>query len=85
MGSGLVTGMDSTSKYAQLRVIQENFRQLVEIKMQSQMKDFISEEDKRMTLDIANANMNSNKITVKQPRLNNQEIKLKPIMSFGTQ
>lgn len=85
MGSGLVTGMDSTSKYAQLRVIQENFRQLVEIKMQSQMKDFISEEDKRMTLDIANKNMNSNKITVNQPRLNNEQIKLKPIMSFGTQ
>jgi len=85
MGSGLVTGMDSTSKYAQLRVIQENFKLLVEIKMQSEMKNFFSEEDKRMDLFTANNNMNENKITIKQPRLDKQQIKLKPIMSFGTQ
>ena len=46
MGNGLTAGMDSTSKYAQLRVIQENFKLLVEIKMQSEMKNFFSEEDK---------------------------------------
>lgn len=85
MGSGLVAGMDATSKYAQLRVIQENFKQLVDIKMQSQMKEFFSDEDKRMDLFTANSNMNDNKITVKQPRVNKEQIKLKPIMSFGTQ
>ena len=85
MGSGLTAGMDATSKYAQLRVIQENFKLLVDIKMQSEMKNFFSEEDKRMDLFTANNNMNENKITIKQPRLDKQQIKLKPIMSFGTQ
>ena len=47
------------------------------------MTGFKSVDDERMTLDIASNNMDSNKITIKQPRLNNTKIKLKPIMIFA--
>ena len=83
LGNGLTTGVDMTSKWGQLRVIQEQFKQLADIKMQTQLKDFVSVEDDRMTLKIASANMDSNKIITKQPRLNNKKIKLKPIMGFA--
>ena len=51
--------------------------------MQLQMKRFQKCEDERMTLDIASKNMNSNKITINQPRLTTRKIKLKPIMIFA--
>ena len=83
LGAGQTAGVDMTSKWGQLRIIQEQFKLLAEQKMQLQLKDFKSDEDERMTLDIASGNMNSNKITINQPRLNNKKIKLKPIMLFA--
>ena len=83
LGAGLTTGTDMTSKWGQLRVIQERFKLLADREMKLQMKNFKSTEDERMTLDIASNNMDSNKITISQPRLNNEKIKLKPIMLFA--
>ena len=83
LGNGLTTGVDMTSKWGQLKIIQEQFKQLADIKMQTQLKEFKSVEDDRMTLKIASNNMDSNKIISNQPRLNNKKIKLKPIMAFG--
>ena len=83
LGSGLTTGIDSQSKWGQLRIIQENFKQLAETSFRAEMKNFKSVDDERQTLDIASGNMDSNKITINQPRLNNEKIKLKPIMIFG--
>ena len=83
LGAGLTTGVDMTSKWGQLRIIQEQFKQLAEQKMQLQLKDFKSDDDERMTLDKASGNMKENKIIIKQPRLNNKKLKLKPIMKFA--
>ena len=83
MGAGLTSGVDMTSKWGQLRIIQERFKTLAEREMKLQMTGFKSVDDERMTLDIASNNMDSNKITIKQPRLNNTKIKLKPIMIFA--
>jgi hypothetical protein len=83
MGAGLTSGVDMTSKWGQLRIIQERFKTLAERQMKSQMKDFKSVDDERMTLDITSNNMDSNKIKINQPRLNNKKIKLKPIMVFA--
>ena len=83
LGDGFQTGVDDNSKWGQLRIIQENFKQLTETSFLAEMKHFKSVDDERQTLDVATGNMNSNKITINQPRLNNQKIKLKPIMLFA--
>ena len=83
MGAGLEANTDMTSKWGKLRIIQERFKLMAEKEMLLQMKNFKSIEDERMTLDVASKNMNSNKITIKQPRLNDKKIKLKPIMLFA--
>ena len=86
VAQGITAGLDKQSKYEQLQIIHEKYKQQVLLDFEDEKEFFKSTEDNRQTLDLATHNMNYNMRIINEPRtidnkLNKNE--LKPILEFA--
>ena len=80
IGKGIT---DNGSKYERLRFIQNQYIQKAKSKFELEKKDYLFVDNEKLTLKNAIANNKANSETISRNRGNNQNIKLKPIITFG--
>ena len=80
LGKGIT---DNGSKYERLRFIQNQYIQKAKGKFELEKKDYLFVDNEKLTLKKAIANNKANSETISRNRGNNQNIKLKPIITFG--
>ena len=80
IGKGIT---DNGSKYERLRFIQNQYIQKAKGKFELEKKDYLFVDNEKLTLKKAIANNKANSETISRNRGNNQNIKLKPIITFG--
>ena len=80
IGKGIT---DNGEKYERLRFIQNQYIQKAKGKFELEKKDYLFVDNEKLTLKKAIANNKANSETISRNRGNNQNIKLKPIITFG--
>lgn len=85
IATGVIAGTGQHSKYAQLQLIVEKYKQQALLDFEDEKQDYKSVEDSRQTLDLAYDNLQENKMIIGEPRDADSPInksKLKPILEF---